>query len=107
MRWNDPANSVVAVLTSTGCTNLRNRDGDCQVRRSVERSGNVGREQFIDSPDAAGAYQLLLENEGPGVESIRVNAELTSEVAAPPPTPLPRRLLPRPRTRRASPVSPR
>jgi hypothetical protein len=89
VRWNDPANSVVAVLTSTGCTNLRNRDGDCQVRHSVERDGKVGREQFIDSPDAAGAYQLLLENEGPGVESIRVNAELTSEVAAPPPTPSP------------------
>ena len=89
VRWNDPANSVVAVLTSTGCTNLLNRDGDCQVRHSVERNGKVGREQFIESPDAAGAYQLLLENEGPGVESIRVNAELTSEVAAPPPTPSP------------------
>jgi predicted small lipoprotein YifL len=87
--WNDPANSVVAVLTGTGCRNLRNPDGDCSVQRSVERGGKAG-EQFIDSPDAAGAYQLLLENEGPGLESIRVNAELTSEFAAPtPPTPVP------------------
>jgi predicted small lipoprotein YifL len=89
VRWNDPANSVVAVLTSTGCTNLRNGDGDCRSRHSVERDGKVGREQFIDYPDAAGTYQLLLENEGPGVESIRVNAELTSEVAVPPATPSP------------------
>ena len=86
--WNDPANSVVAVLTGTGCRNLRNPDGDCSVRRSVERGGKAG-ERFIDSPDAAGAYQLLLENEGPGLESIRVNAQLTSEFAAPPTYPSP------------------
>jgi hypothetical protein len=88
VRWNDPANSVVAVLTSTACRSFRNPDGDCRVRRAVERQGKEGREQFIDSPDAAGAYQLLVANEGPGTESIRVSAELTSEVAAPaPPTP--------------------
>jgi hypothetical protein len=86
--WNDPANSVVAVLTGTACRNLRNSDGDCSVRRSVERGGKSG-ERYIDAPDAAGAYQLLLENEGPGLESIRVNAELTSEVAAPPTYPSP------------------
>jgi predicted small lipoprotein YifL len=91
VRWNDPANNVVAVLTGTNCRSLRRSDGDCSVRRSVEREARTGREQFIASPDAAGAYELLLENEGPGVESIRVNAELTSEVAAPPtqPTPVP------------------
>ena len=89
VRWNDPANNVVAVLTGTNCRSLRNSDGDCSVRRSVEREARTGREQFIASPDAAGAYELLLENEGPGVESIRVNAELTSEVAVPPPTPSP------------------
>ena len=88
VRWNDPNNSVVAVLTSTACRNFRNPDGDCRVRRAIERQGREGREQFIDSPDAAGAYQLLLENEGPGIESIRVSAELTSEVPAPP-TPYP------------------
>ncbi|HET6899518.1 MAG TPA: hypothetical protein VFK70_14280, partial [Vicinamibacteria bacterium] len=55
VRWNDPNNSVVAVLTGTGCRSLRNQDGDCQVRRSIERQGREGREQFIDSPDAAGA----------------------------------------------------
>jgi hypothetical protein len=102
LRWNDPANSVVAVLTGTGCRNLRILDGDCSARHSVGREGNTGREQFIESPDAAGAYQLLVENEGPGLESIRVSAELTSEVAVPPtpapsptdpppPTPTPRR----------------
>jgi predicted small lipoprotein YifL len=89
VRWNDPANSVIAVLTGAGCRSLRNPDGDCSVRRSVEREARTGREQFIDSPNSAGAYQLLLENEGPGLESIRVNAELTSEVAVPPPTPSP------------------
>jgi hypothetical protein len=89
VQWNDPANSVVAVLTGTGCRNLRNPDGDCTARHSVERERKTGREQFIDSPDAAGAYQLLVENEGPGLESIRVNAELTSEVAVPPTYPSP------------------
>jgi len=89
VRWNDPANNVVAVLTGTNCRSLRNSDGDCSVRHSVEREARTGREQFIASPDAAGTYELLLENEGPGVESIRVNAELTSEVAAPPTYPSP------------------
>jgi len=89
VRWNDPANNVVAVLTGTNCRSLRNSDGDCSVRHSVEREARTGREQFIASPDAAGAYELMLENEGPGLESIRVNAELTSEVAAPPAFPSP------------------
>lgn len=89
VQWNDPANSVVAVLTGAGCRNLRNPDGDCTARHSVERERKTGREQFIDSPDAAGAYQLLVENEGPGLESIRVNAVLTSEVAVPPAEPSP------------------
>jgi len=89
VQWNDPANSVVAVLSGTGCRNLRNPDGDCTRRPSAERERKTGREQFIESPDAAGPYQLLVENEGPGTESIRVNAELTSEVAAPPPLPSP------------------
>jgi hypothetical protein len=89
VRWSDPNNSVVAVLTGTGCRSLRLQDGDCQVRHSVDRQGKEGREQFIDSPNAAGAYRLLVENEGPGVESIRVNAALTFEVAAPPAYPSP------------------
>jgi hypothetical protein len=90
VRWNDPTNSVTAVLTSTGCRNFRNADGECPARRSIERQGKEGREQVIDDPDAAGGYQLLVENEGPGVESIRVSAELTTAfVAPPPPTPNP------------------
>jgi len=89
VQWNDPANSVVAVLTGAGCRNLRNPDGDCTRRPSTERERKTGREQFIESPDAAGPYQLLVENEGPGLESIRVNAELTSEVAVPPANPSP------------------
>jgi hypothetical protein len=89
VRWNDPANNVIAILSGTNCRSLRNADGDCSVRRSVEREPRTGREQFIESPDAAGTYELLLENEGPGLESIRVNAELTSEVAAPPAFPSP------------------
>ena len=79
----------VAVLSGTGCRNLRNPDGDCTRRPSTERERKTGREQFIESPDAAGPYQLLVENEGPGLESIRVNAELTSEVAVPPANPSP------------------
>jgi hypothetical protein len=90
VQWNDPANSVVAVLTGTGCRNLRNPHGDCTARHSIERERKTGREQFIDSPDAAGTYQLMVENEGPGLESIRITAELTSEVTAPtPPEPFP------------------
>ena len=89
VRWNDPANNVVAVLTGTNCRSLRSTDGDCSVRRAVEREARTGREQFIDAPDVSGAYQLVLENEGPGLETIRVNAELTSEVAVPPAEPSP------------------
>ena len=90
VRWNDPANTVIAVLTSTACRDFRNADADCPARRSIERQGKEGREQVIDDPDAAGGYQLLVENEGPGVESIRVSAELTTaSVAPPPPTPQP------------------
>ena len=90
VRWNDPNNSVVAVLTGTGCRNFRNADADCPARRSIEREGREGREQVIDDPDAAGTYQLVLENQGPGLESIRVSAELTTPfVAPPPPTPYP------------------
>jgi len=90
VRWNDPTNSVIAVLTSTGCRDFRSAAADCPGRRSVEHEGREGREQVIDDPDAAGGYQLLIENEGPGVESIRVSAELTTAfVAPPPPTPRP------------------
>ena len=90
VRWNDPTNSVIAVLTGTGCRNFRNADADCPARRSIEREGREGREQVIDDPDAAGTYQLVLENQGPGLESIRVSAELTAPFVAPPaPTPYP------------------
>ena len=45
---------------------------------------------MIDYPGAGGAYHLVLENEGPGVESIQVTATLTSPYAAPVrPTPYP------------------
>jgi hypothetical protein len=102
VRWNDPNNTVIAVLTGTNCLDLRNLDGDCRVRRSIERQGKQGREQVIESPDAAGAYRLLVENEGPGTESVRVNAELTFEVAvpaapAPEPSSPPERTTPTPR----------
>jgi hypothetical protein len=90
VRWNDYSNTVIAVLTGTNCRSLRTPDGDCRVRRSLEREGRQGREQFIEFPDAAGAYQLVVENEGPGTESIQVGADLTFEVAAPaPPAPEP------------------
>lgn len=90
VRWNDPTNTVIAVLTSTACRDFRSAGADCPERRSVEHEGREGREQVIDDPDAAGGYLLLIENEGPGVESIRVSAELTTvSVASPPPTPQP------------------
>jgi hypothetical protein len=90
VRWNDPLNTVIAVLTSTGCRDFRSAGADCPGRRSIEHEGREGREQVIADPDAAGGYQLLVENEGPGVESIRVSAELTTVSVAPPsPTPQP------------------
>jgi hypothetical protein len=69
---------------------LDHLDSRRKVGRIATWSGEavVGREQFIESPDAAGAYLLRVENEGPGLESISVSAELTSEVAVPP-TPAP------------------
>jgi hypothetical protein len=90
VRWNDRNNSVVAVLTGTGCFNLQNPTADCQVRRTLARQGKEGGEGFLDYPDAGGSYRLLVENEGPGIETINVTAELTSAVVAPaPPTPRP------------------
>ena len=89
VRWNDQGNSVIAVLTGAGCPDHRGAAADCQVRRSVERQGREGREGVINYAGAFGAYHLLLENEGPGAESIRVTV-LTSPSAAPvPPTPYP------------------
>lgn len=90
VRWTDANNSVIAVLTGAGCPNFRGAAADCQVRRSVDRQGREGREGVIDYPGAAGAYRLVLQNEGPGVETIRVTVALTSPRAAPvPPTPYP------------------
>lgn len=90
VRWNDPTNTVIAVLTSTGCRDFRSAGADCPEQRSVEHEGREGREQVIADPDAAGGYLLLIENQGPGMESIRVSAELTAVSAAPPPpTPAP------------------
>ena len=90
VRWNDPTNTVTAVLTSTACRDFRSAGAECPARRSVEREGREGREQVIDDPDAAGGYLLLIENKGPGVESIRVSGELTTPfVASPSPTPHP------------------
>jgi len=37
VRWNDPANSVIAVLTGTGCRSLRTPDGDCRAQHSIDR----------------------------------------------------------------------
>ena len=71
VRWNDQLNSVVATLAGTGCFNIQNPTADCQVRRTIERQGREGREGFINDPNAGGTYQLAIENEGPGTESIR------------------------------------
>jgi hypothetical protein len=89
VRWSDANNSVTATLSGQGCTNFHNAAGDCPVRRSTGRQGKEGREEFIDDPEASGTYFLLLENLGPGTESIRVTAEVTPFVAPVPPTPYP------------------
>ncbi len=54
VRWNDPTNTVIAVLTSTGCRDFRSAGADCPEQRSVEHEGREGREQVIADPDAAG-----------------------------------------------------
>ena len=98
MRWNDQNNSVIAVLTGAGCPNFRGAAADCQVRRSVDRQGREGREGVIDYPGAAGAYRLVLQNEGPGVDSIRLTVDLTPSYTAPVlPTPYPTNYPPDPR----------
>jgi hypothetical protein len=85
VRWNDQNNSVLAVLTSAGCFNFQNPTAECQQRRTLARQGKEGGEGFLDYPDAGGSYRLLVENEGPGIETINVTAELTSAVVAPAP----------------------
>ena len=103
--WNDPANSVVAVLTGTGCRNLRIPDGDCSTRRSVERGGKGPASSSSTSPDAAGSYQLLAgeRGSGPGVDPRERGAHLrgrgpadvsvarTDPASVTPPAPNPRR----------------
>jgi hypothetical protein len=69
VRWNDPAHSVVAAITRTGCA-------ECPVARSIDRQGEQGREGFISGFSAGGTYELLLKNQGRGTESISVTAEL-------------------------------
>ena len=85
--WTDSTNSVVAVLTGAGCPAFYGAAADCQVRRTVNRQGKEGREGFIDYAGAGGAYRLELENEGPGVETIRVTVAVSS--LGPPVTPTP------------------
>jgi hypothetical protein len=86
--WNDPNNSVTAVLTGVGCPNFDGAPADCQERRLVERQWKEGR-GVIDYPGASGAYRLVVENQGPGVESISVTAALSSPPAPVLPAPYP------------------
>src|SRR5437870_7680463 len=82
--WTDENNSVVAVLTSGGCPDYRRTGEDCNVRGSVGADrGKLDREGDASYPAAAGGYRLWLRNEGPGVESIDVTAELSFVADAP------------------------
>lgn len=76
VRWNDQNNYVIAVLTGAGCPRGSDHAAVCQERRSIERQGREGREGVIDYAAPSGAYRLLVENEGPGRESIQVTATL-------------------------------
>jgi hypothetical protein len=91
VRWNDQANSVVAVLLGTECVSLQRRSEECPERRGIEGRGREGREVVVGQTNAGGDYELVVQNEGPGTESIRVTAELTSFVpsASPSATPSP------------------
>jgi hypothetical protein len=87
--WNDPANSVEATLTSEECADVSKPDARCHSQQIDGRAGK-GKEAAgsIDDPEAAsGAYFLLVQNLGPGPESISVTASLTTAAPAPPPPP--------------------
>jgi hypothetical protein len=86
--WNDPDNTVLATLTSDACANVRNPDARCPSQQIEGRAGK-GKEAAgsIDDPDAGGAYFLLVQNLGPGPESISVTASLTTAASAPPAPP--------------------
>ena len=85
VQWSDPANSVSATLVGGGCPHFR-AAADCQERRSFPRSG----EGVIANPNASGTYNLVVENAGPGVETIRVTAALLNWQPTPvQPTPYP------------------
>ena len=90
VQWNDPANSVSATLVGVGCPNFR-AAADCEERRSFPRSGRQFREGVIANPGASGTYDLVVENAGPGVETIRVTATTLLNVEPSPvwPTPYP------------------
>jgi len=89
LRWNDPANSVSATLMGVGCPNFRDVAADCQERRSFPRGGREFREGVITYRGAGGAYHLVVENAGPGVESIAVTVALISAPTPLPPSPYP------------------
>jgi hypothetical protein len=97
VHWTDSNNSVTAVLTGADCP-AADATAHCQGQRSVERErregregreGREDREGAIDQPSASGAYHLLLQNEGPGTESIHVTGVLTSSHPTPTPTTYP------------------
>jgi len=96
LRWSDPNNSVTALLTAADCPEAREASVYCSGLRSVEREdregkeGREGRIGVIDDGSARGSYRLLVDNEGPGTESIHVTGVLTHPGQAPPaPTPYP------------------
>lgn len=76
LRWNDQINYVSALLSGAGCSRNGGYAPACPVRNSVERQGKEGREGHIELRGASGGYRLLVENEGPGRESIFVLVEL-------------------------------
>jgi hypothetical protein len=85
--WTSEDNSVAAYILGL-CAGPRRFDTDCRLRGSMERPQ---RENRISTHGEPGDYQVLIQNEGPGAESISVTVRATDDDVVPGPGPDPGR----------------
>ena len=83
--WSSQDNSVTAFVVGR-CPGARSFDNDCRLRGSMDRSS---RENRIGTHGMPGDYEVLVQNEGPGAESITVIVRGKDDPDVPGPAPEP------------------
>ena len=75
--WQDPANTVLVVLTEARCRDLDLLGtSDCRARPARSHETRQDRETAVYR-EAAGSYRLWVVNRGPGADTVAVTARLT------------------------------